>query len=83
MSKAWQGPDGARWPATPPLEVPADNEVHTLMVHGVDGVCDEPHKTPMSLGLLVVTSSDGESTVIQRPEEMREVCQTNDGVIPP
>jgi hypothetical protein len=83
MSKAWQGPDGARWLATSPMEVPADGQSHRLRVFGVDGVCDEPHKTPMSLGLLVVTYPDGETKVIERPEEMREVCQTRDGVIPP
>jgi hypothetical protein len=83
MSKAWQGPDGARWLATSPMEVPADGQSHRLRVFGVDGVCDEPHKTPMSLGLLVVTYPDGESKTIEHPEEMREVCQTRDGVIPP
>jgi hypothetical protein len=83
MSKAWQGPDGARWLATSPMEVPADGQSHRLRVFGVDGVCDEPHKTPMSLGLLVVTYPDGESKVIERPEEMREECQSRNGVIPP
>jgi hypothetical protein len=83
MSQAWQGPDGARWLATSPMEVPADGQSHRLRVFGVDGVCDEPHQTPMSLGLLVVTYPDGESKVIQHPEEMREECQTRDGVIPP
>jgi hypothetical protein len=82
-SKAWQEPNGSRWLATSPIEVPADGRSHRLMVQGVDGVCDEPHQTPASLGLLVVTYPDGESKVIQRPEEFREECQTQDGVIPP
>ena len=68
MSKAWQGPNGARWLATSPIEVPADGQEHKLQVFGVDGVCDEPHQTPLSLGLLVVTYPDGESKVIQKDE---------------
>ena len=83
MSKAWQGPDGARWLATSPMEVPADGQSHRLRVFGVDGVCDEPYQTPMSLGLLVVTYPDGESKVIEHPEEMRDECQSRNGVIPP
>jgi hypothetical protein len=83
MSKAWQEPNGARWLATSPIEVPADGQEHRLMVHGVDGVCDEPHQTPRSLGLLVVTYPDGGSKVIQQPEQIRDECQTRDGVIPP
>jgi hypothetical protein len=83
MSKAWQEPNGSRWLATSPIEVPADGQSHRLMVQGVDGICDEPHQTPMSLGLLVVTYPDGGSKVIQRPEEIRDECQTRDGVIPP
>jgi hypothetical protein len=78
MSKAWQGPNGSRWLPASPIEVPADGQEHKLTVHGVDGVCDEPHQTPMSLGLLVITYPDGESKVIQRPEEMYE-CPTRDG----
>jgi hypothetical protein len=65
MSKAWQGPDGARWLATSPIEVPADGQKHKLRVFGVEGACDEPSQTPRSLGLLVVTHSDGTSNVIE------------------
>jgi hypothetical protein len=68
MSKAWQGPNGARWLATSPIEVPADGQDHKLQVFGVDGVCDDPYQTPLSLGLLVVTHPDGTSDVIQKDE---------------
>lgn len=61
-----------------------DGRSHRLMVQGVDGVCDDPHEVPRSLGLLVVTYPDGGSKVIERrPEDIRDECQTRDGVIPP
>jgi hypothetical protein len=67
MSKAWQGPNGAHWLATSPIEVPADGQQHTLRVRGVVA-CDDPTQTtqtPLALGLLVVTHSDGSSDVIE------------------
>jgi hypothetical protein len=67
MSKAWQGPDGARWLGTSPIEVPADGQEHRLMVHGV---CGGPTPTPRSLGLLVVTHPDGKSDVIEGSDGM-------------
>jgi hypothetical protein len=82
MSKAWHGPDGARWLATSPMEVPADGQSHRLRVFGVDGVCDEPHKTRCRLA----SSSpypDSESKVIEHHERMRDECQSRNGVIPP
>ncbi len=80
MSKAWQGPNGARWLETSPIEVPADGQEHKLQVFGVDGVCDDPYQTPLSLGLLVVTHPDGTSDVIQKDEPkfggISDVCQS-------
>ena len=69
-SKAWQGTHGSRWLATSPHEVPADGLVHTITVRGVDGVCEQPRQTPMSLGLLVVTNPPAGSTVIERHEKL-------------
>jgi hypothetical protein len=67
MSKAWQGPDGAHWLAASPIEVPADGQDHKLRVRGVVA-CDDPTQTtqtPLALGLLVATHSDGSSDVIE------------------
>jgi hypothetical protein len=74
MSKAWQGPDGAHWLATSPIEVPADGQQHKLRVFGVEGTCDEPSQTPRSLGLLVVTHSDGTSDVVEGSDHA-DACQ--------